>query len=238
MNVPQLIVDLNNKAIQCLLQGNSDGSVAALSSALSSLQLCHNMQQTATANSPLNLQISMAMKLLERNPTCSTPMGSVVLDHSCLSDCSGTFSIFNHALTVSNSFELDSNVAKNYERLQSMLLYNLGLTLHFQAMRSGRSEELRGALDLYEMAFSVVENAWQLFNIDDLMLLLMAILNNLGHIHSNLYNMERTQTCVDWLKALAGHPAFLKIMQRDQYSSFSMNLLVVLKQAPHCSPAA
>ena len=238
MNIPQLVADMNNKAIQCLLQGNCDGSVAALSSALSSLQLCHNLQSAANANSPLNLQISMAMKLLEGNPTSDAPIGSVVLEHECLSDCSGSFSVFNHALTIPNVCLLDSNVVKNYERLQSMLLYNLALTLHFQAMRSGRSEELRGALDLYEMAFSVVENSWQRLDVDDLMLLLMAILNNLGHIHSNLYNMERTQTCVDWLKALAGHPAFLKIMQRDDYAGFSMNLLVVLKQTPHCSPAA
>lgn len=238
MNVPQLVVDLNNKAIQNLLQGNCDGSVAALTSALSSLQVCHDFQSTANANAPLNLQLSMAAKLLEGRTSGDAPIGSVVLDHGSLSDCSGSFSIFNHTLTVPNVNGLDSNIGNNYERLQAMLLYNLGLTLHFQAMRSGRSDELQGALDLYEMAFSIVENSWQRLDVDDLMLLLMGILNNLGHIHSNLYNMERTQTCVDWLKALAGHPAFLKIMQRDQYAGFSMNLLVVLKQTPHCSPAA
>lgn len=245
MNIPHLVVELNNKAIQCLANGDCDGSVAAISNALSSLQLCQSMA-ASPSSSRMNLKLNLAVKFMDAmknnsDHNINTQMASLELNTTgSLAECSGSFSIFSHILTIPNAYELESDVTKNFERIQAMLLYNLGLTVHLQAMRSGRSEELKGALQLYEMAFSVVENSWQLMCLDDLMLLMMALLNNLGHIHATLYNMPQTQCCVDWLKGLAGHPAFLNIMQREQYSGFSMNLLVVLKQysSQVCSPAA
>ena len=240
MNVTQLIVQLNNSAVQCMSEGNTEGSVAALSSALSSLQVGQNARTKEASN--VDLRMSLALRLLgnitsSNNPS---PISSIELDHACLADSTCSFSIFNHMLTVSNACLLDADVSQHYERLQAMILYNLGLTLHYQSMRTGRSDELQGALDLYEMAFAVVENSWQFIDLQDLMLLLMGLLNNLGHIHSNLFNQPQTKSCIDWLQGLAGHPAFLNLIQREQYARFSMNLLVVLKQfeRQHCSPAA
>jgi hypothetical protein len=120
------------------------------------------------------------------------------------------------------------------------LLYNLGLALHVNAVNNGKTSELEGALTLYEMSFSVVEDSWSQFDVDDLMLLLLALFNNMGCIHSILFNSKKTKTCVEWLKMLSANPIFLRLMQKTEHAPFFLNLLVVLKQDPFlvCSPAA
>jgi len=178
-----------------------------------------------------------------------SPMVSIPLTKDGMADgSSGTFSVFNQAMTIDKGDLIfgdedlkdgsGATISQNYHRLLAMLLYNMGLSLHLQSVQNGKTAELKGALDLYEMAFSVVETEWSRFDVDDLMLLLMALFNNLGHIHSNLYNLKQRETCIDWLTALAGHPTFHKLMQRDGYAPFFMNLLVVLKQQQLISPAA
>jgi hypothetical protein len=245
MNVPNIIVDLNNRAVRCLLQGNGNGSVAALQYALSTLQTHRDIEKVARTQIEIRVTRTQEQSLAEK-PFHSTVVHS---GHGTLasislplfgrdSECSGTFPIFNHAFTLSKSADLVASVSKNYDRFMAMLLYNMGLSLHIQALRSGKSAELRGALDLYGMSFSVVEANWELFPVDDLMLILMALLNNLGHINSIFYNTDQIQVCIDWLKALTGHPAFLKLLQMDQYASFSLNILVVMNQTERCSPAA
>jgi hypothetical protein len=245
MNIPNIIVDLNNRAVGCLLQDNGNGSVAALQMAISTLQSHRDMEKAARTNFEIHATLTKEQSLLER-PWDTTAMHSGHCHLASIplpllgrdSECCGTFSIFNHAFTLSKSAELVASVSNNYDRFLAMLLYNMGLSLHIQALRSGKSEELRGALDLYEMSFGVVEANWQLFHIDDLMLILMALFNNLGHINSFFYNVDQIQICIDWLRVLAGHPAFLKLLQRDQYAPFSLNILVVMKQTQRCSPAA
>jgi len=178
-----------------------------------------------------------------------SPMTSVRLTHNGMTDCSsGTFCVFNRALIIhkdelycrGNDYKASFStiISHHYDRLLAVLLYNMGLSLHLQSLRSGRSAELKGALDLYEMSLSVVETSWLQFDVDDLMLLMAALFNNLEHIHSNLYNIRQGETCIEWLRVLAGHPPFQKLMQREEYSPFFMNLLVVLKQQSLMSPAA
>jgi hypothetical protein len=169
------------------------------------------------------------------NPIRSIPVANPAAEAS---ESSGRFSVFSHALTISTNNTNNCEVSHNYQRFLAVILYNMGLSLHLQALKSGKSMELRGAQDLYEMSFSVVEQAWHEFDVHDLLLLLMALFNNLCHIHSTNYNVAQTETCVDWLKALAAHPTFQSLMGQDLYAPFFMNLLVVLKQQQCCSPAA
>ena len=259
MNFSHNIIDMNNKAVGCLLQGDSDGAVQTLGAALSSLQLYQEFETaakahlqahqggacststtghhapTATLSFPEHLLNSMV------SGSSDSPMRSVPLTHDGMADgSSGTFPVFNQAMTIAKAEcdTMDGMISQNYQRLLAMLIYNMGLSMHLQALQSGKAAELKGALDLYEMSFSVIETEWQQLNVDDLMLLLMALFNNLGHIHSNLYNLKERETCIDWLKALAGHPTFHKLMQREEHAPFFMNLLVVLKQQQLISPAA
>jgi hypothetical protein len=240
MNVPNIIVDLNNRAVGCLLQDNGNGAVAALQVALSTLQTWRGIEKVARTRRDIQVTLTQEQPLPLHNINIGhSPLASISLPlFGRDSECSGTFSIFNHAFTVSKSADLVPSASKNYDRFLAMLLYNMGLSFHIQALRSGKSDEMRGALDLYEMSFSVVEANWQLFHVDDLMLILMALFNNLGHINSMFYNTDQIQICIDWLNALAGHPAFLKLLQREQYAPFSLIVLVGTKQAQRCSPAA
>jgi len=208
-------------------------------------QPCFLDQYGCSASAPILQQHYAPPLQVPPSGACCPPMTSVALTipASLLANTSSTttslFGLFHRALTVPNSDALFASKG-NTDRVMAMLLYNMGLSVHLQALSSGKNSELDGALQLYEMAFTVVEDSWSNFdNVDDLMLLLMALFNNMGHIHSSRFDLERTQICLDWLRTLAANPMFQSFMAQAEYAPFFMNLLVALKQERHvCSPAA
>jgi hypothetical protein len=255
MNLSKNFVDLNNKAVACLSQGHYDESVAALGDALSSLKLCRDLEDAAARLEVVQQSYSNPQQFTfpiaggeQSVKKAHCPLSSVALtftdsqhqQQQKMTAFNSTFSIFNRALTISNANDLESSVSKNYNRLMTMLLYNMALALHIKAVRTGKTTELEGSLQLYEMSFSVLEDAWSQFDVNDMLLFLLAIFVNMAHIHSVLFNGEKTRTCIQWLKALAANPVFLQLMQRTENSPFFLELLVVLKQERFlvCSPAA
>ena len=237
------IVDLNNQAVRFMMQGNHDGTVSMLDTALSNLK----MYQDATAidisgvscHVPLHKHKQHKLKtLLDRDNSylCSIPLQALPSFCSCSSSTNASlFSLFHRAISLPQCARMEGNT----DRMIAMLLYNMGLSVHIQATQTGKASELDGALQLYEMAFAVIEDAWGTFEVNDLMLLLLALFNNMGCIHSSRFDHDKTQLCLDWLKTLAANPIFQAIMHRPEYAPFFMNLLVALKQQHHvCAPAA
>jgi hypothetical protein len=122
----------------------------------------------------------------------------------------GAVEIFNGAL----AFDFDPSSTRRRDRyhdilLSGVLLYNTGLCHHVQAMeRTGSEMTLRRALNLYSMASALLSSSG-LFedpseeaedNADDFTLLLMAIMNNMAHIHSCLMELESAWDCLDVIK--------------------------------------
>jgi hypothetical protein len=225
-------MQLNNQALVHMMEGNHNETVGALGTALTNLKMYQELGSAAVSSSvsqhkPLhgNEVQDMSTRL------CSIPLSSS-------SNSSGDYSIFtlfDRALVIPQCPEITGNT----DRIMAMLLYNMGLCLHLQATSSGKALEMDGALQLYEMAFSVVEDAWAEFDVDDLMLLLLALFNNMGIIHSSRFENAKTRTCLDWLSTLAANPIFQSLMEKPEYTPFFMNLLVAMKQQTHtCSPAA
>merc|ERR1712228_674795 len=92
---------------------------------------------------------------------------------------------------------------KENNQVYILLLYNIGLALHMEGIRNNHNSKanLMKALQFYELAMSMIAIEWKDIDPDDL-LLLLAVSNNLGHIHSHLLNFAETQKFLVWLRHL------------------------------------
>lgn len=224
------IVGLNNQALEYMMLGNHNETVGALGAALSNLRMYQDAVSSCSSLDQSKLPLHKTVESPKSPPLCSIPLTAPPA-----TACTSMFTLFHRALAIPHCNAMEGNT----DRIMAVLLYNMGLSLHLQALRSGRTTELNGALQLYEMAFAVVEDAWSELEVNDLMLLLLALFNNMGHIHSSRFDNVKTRTCLDWLKTLAANPVFQALMERPEYAPFFLKLLVSLKQGRHvCSPAA
>ena len=110
---------------------------------------------------------------------------------------SGMFPFFNRALLINlDSAEIlrTNNPFENdlIRRLAAVLLYNLALVHHSCGIRTGGSEDLSKALSFYQGAFMSLSSIWDSLTVSD-SLLVLALLNNMGHIRAN--NLDRKEAC-------------------------------------------
>ncbi|CAB9516919.1 expressed unknown protein [Seminavis robusta] len=252
-----VIVNLNNQALLHLQHGQIDQTVGTLCRALSTVQHVQDLEASLNneANKPMGPQnvqslLQSMASTLNRPETGAVASTSPANGSNTPSLISIPFSpppsppsnsilpLFSRALTIATP-----GSSGHAEPLLAMLLFNMGLTMHLEALKRGdadtKGEAICGALELYEMAFSVVEDYWEHFQVPDLLLVVFALLNNMGHIHSSRFDQAQTEVCLNWLNSLSGMPMFQSLMNQPSYRSHYLDLLVTLRQQNHaCSPAA
>jgi hypothetical protein len=138
------------------------------------------------------------------------------------------FDFYNRA------FVLSSNIAGElpavYESVATaVLIYNMGLSGHGNAIRSGSSTELRRALKLYKMSLRIIQADPSLHCENMLHVLLLALLNNMGCIHSHFYDWKDMGECREVLYSLFASSNDLTV---EDYVFFSY----VLLPSYHISP--
>jgi tetratricopeptide (TPR) repeat protein len=115
------------------------------------------------------------------------------------SNSSSVFSMYNRALVVHGSDNETIFSSRNEATVSGILLYNLGLCSHIQAL-SGMDEhhKLEKAMQFYKAAASIINLNQNLCGADRL--LFLAIYNNKAHIFANLFCEEEAQQCLAWLQ--------------------------------------
>jgi hypothetical protein len=132
------------------------------------------------------------------------------------------------------AFVISPNIAGKlpviYESVTTaVLLYNTGLSCHGNAIRSGYSSELRRALQLYMMSLRIIQDNSSLHGEDMLQVVLLALLNNIGCIHSHFYDWNEMRECREVLYSLFASSNNLTM---EDYVFFSY----VLLPSYHISP--
>ena len=84
------------------------------------------------------------------------------------------------------------------------LFFNLAICQHTHGMRHCQSSDLVAALKLCELVFSIIDMTSSMsdFGWGDQQMILLAIYNNMGHIHATFCNAHETQLCVDIVKRI------------------------------------
>lgn len=115
----------------------------------------------------------------------------------------GAIDVFNRALAFDCGYSRD----KHHDVvLAGVLLYNAGLCHHVQAIEHAGSRcLLRRAMRMYSMASALLTTSGVLESdgsgqTDDVVLLVLALMNNMAHIHTCFVDLERAWDCLDTIR--------------------------------------
>jgi tetratricopeptide (TPR) repeat protein len=106
--------------------------------------------------------------------------------------------VFTRPIFISEESSVKETSSSYFVELSFMMLYNLALCHHLYALSSSSDDEdtettLQKALSLYELAYRVLSTE----DTDATVLHQMVIVNNLGHVHAQLQNVECSRQCFE-----------------------------------------
>jgi hypothetical protein len=109
-----------------------------------------------------------------------------------------SFQFYNRAFALTSSSvngEVDDIL------MAAILLYNMALAYHSKAMQTCATKELYRALKLYRMSFDVLQDNSNI-SCDMVDLLLLALISNMGYIHSHIYDWDEMKNSHEVLHSL------------------------------------
>jgi hypothetical protein len=190
------LIKINNDAIELMQNANFEQSIYALHDGL---QLLHSVQHApwmlnATRKGPQTSSFGSEVVLLsvELNNGTSDMEDDIVV-------------FFNRALKIDDGFSSivkDSPAyAESNSFLLGVLLYNLGLAHHLLGIKRGNSELYDKALDFYSLSHGSFTDQLYPFGYptNSLHVGILAITNNVGHIHAYFRRSREVQICIDEL---------------------------------------
>jgi hypothetical protein len=135
-------------------------------------------------------------------------------------DC--MFVLFNRAIILSPSARSDEATTA------SVFLYNMGFVYHREGVERGCSALLRKAVHAYETARQSLRKSPAGSD-----LVMFALVNNMGHIHSHLFNRQAADGCRRCLSLSIS--TYSRILSKYDVAFFCMNFRktdLLLKLAP------
>lgn len=237
------IVDMNTTAVALMQQNNQAGAIASFQQALTCLR---QLVQTAddsnfhhppcTAKNHGSRAPSMdTTNAMQSDPSDNKVVCSVSIDHVLHSTNTNLLSIspanlfefYNQAFVFSCN-ETGELPVVSKSIVTAVLLFNMAVTLHGKAVRSGASGVLRRSLKLYKMSLAVLQQDPALH------VLHLALLNNMGYIYSHFYEWEEMKQCRETFTSTC---KMLKDLTAKDSVFFSFVLLTNYCKSP-VSPAA
>jgi hypothetical protein len=131
------------------------------------------------------------------------------------------FVLFNRAIILSPSAQADKAAT------ESVLFYNLGVVYHREGVERGCSALLRKALHAYEKAWQALRKSPAGSD-----LVMFALVNNTGHIHSHFFDKQAADGCRRCLSLKIS--TYSSILSKYDFAFFCMNFFKtdMLQYAP------
>jgi len=135
----------------------------------------------------------------------------------------------------------------------AVILYNMGLVEQKRALSDPRNDGAWArALELYGASLFAVEDGCRIPDVPplgiatvvpastspDFSLLQLALFNNMGFIHSHFLNERETLACAGHLLSAFASVDCSRLLSKDEYVFYYMNLLLLLNRNPKFAPAA
>lgn len=224
----QHLIQLNNEAITSAMKGFRQDSVITLQRALAVVSSIQDTKVVViTGNSDLRLGCSISLS-----------------EQQCPKHLDDVFQFFDRAITLPADDERSLSLSCPLVRtqMQATILYNLGVVCHMEAVCSGSSFiAFSHALQFYAGAYQVLENTSKVYGFpsNDLLLLILALFNNMGHIHSSfMMDSSKTRQCVSWMQSAFATESTQQVLTPEDYSFFSQYISVQASEQMLISPAA
>lgn len=229
---PLQTLALNAKAVALMQEGHFSQAVAVLRTALDeiiqSLGLLASSERSRACADGSKVAHTLPI-FISSIPLAVSPSldkgAAVYQDHH-------SFSIFDRALTITGTdpSALASMVGQN--SLAVVVLYNMGLIHQLRGLRhlKGQKNCFIKAMQIYKMALSVLGRCSESIGGEDLAsFLYLAVLNNMGHIHSHFCETQQAHQCLDRIRCILVSIPGQILDERSDFCLFRMNVVTL-----HC----
>lgn len=196
-------IEVNNNAIKLLHYGNYEAAVPTFLLALDLFkkQVAANaIKESELVNPAFDYgygpNSSVDARMARRKRTQQIPRDHGFYQSHCF--CSDELAamttkerlhFYNRAFLLSEGQEDDPAAMNRRDGTSALILFNIGVSLHAQAVRTGDSGTLEKGLTVYRLALSSAEH-WALYSGGTQSLLQMSILSNMALLHSQLMQIE------------------------------------------------
>jgi hypothetical protein len=152
----------------------------------------------------------------------------------------------NHFALYNRAFQFDANrvaalgPVHRVRIVPAVLLYNMGLVFHRKALATvSDRDSYRRATIVYHLALSILEEnlCYGLYS-SDCSLLQLALYNNMGFISSHFFEDSDSTVCACRLLSTFAAIDSSRLLSKDEYVFYYMNLLFLMNRAPIVAPAA
>jgi tetratricopeptide (TPR) repeat protein len=196
------IVEQNNNAVYLLTQEKYDLAIALLQNALMKIKKpIHETHATSQLGNDLS-----TMNRIICIPIAETNLSA---------DQTAGIQFFNRPFTMSIISAKYSSL--DQYRLRIIALYNLALIHHHRGARSGKSKDLYAAMKYYKLALQMFDYAENNIDLEGMLLLYLALWNNMGNIHSSFFNVMETIECCNLIQNLLECHESSMILEDDDY---------------------
>jgi tetratricopeptide (TPR) repeat protein len=247
--ISDTIPSLNNNAITLFQNGHHDEAVANLKDAINHLigrmgnacslaptisprpmdEMVEDDMQTGCGTMQSRCEELSALTSLYSGFWRPVPVDKPLTTREC--DISSMYS--SAAILLESCHERSSS--DNVNQTSVVLLYNLAFVHHWRAVHMGISKGLPKALKLYDMALEIIRSK---STEPDMASLGMAIWNNKGHIHAQLFQLHEAQACFSRLRMmLLSQREVLCLLPKKDYETFLLSAMFQGSEL-HLAPAA
>jgi tetratricopeptide (TPR) repeat protein len=189
----------NNEGVSLIESGRFDEAIIEFSKGLTLVKQILALQGDDQADEAASDSMDTSAEPSSHSPSYHFHK---MQEPKAITECEGQEEVVGNAPFIFRapiciqSHPFDHMSFKYYVESSFMLLYNLALTHHLSALSGNNSQKrLRKALSLYELAYTIQMTE----DIQLTVLQTMAIINNLGQIHTALGDEEKSRQCFQHL---------------------------------------
>ncbi|GKY92242.1 hypothetical protein MPSEU_000195400 [Mayamaea pseudoterrestris] len=198
------------------------------------------MPLLATMAGNPSIMIQHQTPSIQSCPVSSTSQVSVAEHKDLVWSPHNCFSIYNRAFCIVDEQVSSERWLRRLRLLPAVILYNMGLSHQLIALQNVSNEAYQKiAFQYYEMALHAADHVPRSdFGTSDYNLLVMALSNNMGFIASHEFNEPQSLYFAGRMLTTFAMMDCAKLLIKDEYVFYYMNLLFVLSRYPVFAPAA
>jgi hypothetical protein len=230
MNSIMNCIDWNSDAVALTISGRKDEAICTIKKSLKVLETLFNASKQ---NPDMNFSVSQ-----ERGPTRpQSPLASVPIAASINDNSPSNLFTFYPRMFRINRDATHLSISK----ILVVLLYNLAVASHMDTISEDipDPERLKKVLELYETAMRVAHTSWTTKDAEEFLGVLLALTNNVGHIHSHLLNFQQIRESLSLQMHLLARATEENPLAMADYEVFFESVCVFLDGHDLClAPAA
>jgi hypothetical protein len=239
MNSARSINDFNIKAVQLLQEGRHREAICCLRKGLkfvsaqvladkttdrlppSLVPFAFEAQEQGMQGHRSSLQCPNSVNI-DGDKRLKYTVAIPELHNAMSSSPENVFVVFNRAFTYYDHGVFNSSA--DYTKATVTLLYNTGIAFHHLGIQENNTAALEKSLYTYQMAYTVLSQ-----KCDDSFsyLIMLALCNNMSHIHGHFFNLEKARTLRGLIaEILACVSRADSSVAVDEYDFFATELLL------------